>query len=107
MDLKHGLKAEKKTAKRMGGTVVPGSGCGEYRKGDITHEDYLIENKSTLNRSLSLKLDWLLKIRQEAFEKIKIPALSIQFCDRSGNPARGGNWVMIPEDEFIDLIRKD
>ena len=66
--------------------------------------DYLVENKSTEHRSISLKLDWLDKISVEAREEGKVPALAIQFVDKAGNPVRRGRWVMIPEDEFAEMI---
>jgi hypothetical protein len=99
---KHGQKSERKTAKRLGGTTRPGSGSVDGCKGDILLTDYLVENKSTEHRSISIKLDWLGKIGREAREEGKVPALAIQFVDKQGNPVRNGCWVLIPEDEFND-----
>ena len=81
-----------------------GSGSIEGYKGDIEFADFLLENKATLNRSFSVKLDWLDKISREAREEGLTPALSIQFVDRQGKPVRHGRWVMIPEDEFKEAF---
>ncbi len=100
---KHGQKSERKTAKRLGSRTRPGSGSVAGCKGDILLTDYLVENKSTEHRSISLKLDWLDKISVEAREESKVPALAIQFVDKAGNSKKRGRWVMIPESEFKEL----
>lgn len=100
---KHGQKSERKTAKRLGSITRPGSGAVEGAKGDIMLTDFLVENKATEHRSISIKLDWLDKISREAREEGKAPALSFQFVDKQGHSVRGGRWVMIPEDEFKEM----
>ena len=100
----HGQKGEKKTAKRLGGQARAGSGAIEGYKGDITLDDYLVENKTTVNKSISLKQEWLDKISREARAEGRIPALAIQFVDQAGNSAQHGRWVMIPENDFSELI---
>ena len=100
---KHGQKSERKTAKRLGGTTRPGSGAVAGAKGDILLSDYLVENKSTEHKSISLKLEWLDKISVEAREEGKVPALSIQFVDKQGNSKKRGRWVMIPESDFKEV----
>lgn len=102
----HGQRSEKKTAKRIGGSANAGSGAIEGFKGDITLRDFLVENKSTEHKSVSIKLEWLDKISREARELGKDPALSIQFVDKQGNPLRGGRWVLIPEDEFNGFLEE-
>jgi len=103
---KHGQKAEKLTAKRLGGRARRGSGAIEGYKGDIEVGIFLLENKSTINRALSIKLDWLDKISREAREEGKTPGLSIQFVDKQGRPVRHGRWVLIPEDEFLEAFQE-
>ena len=100
---KHGQKSERKTAKRLGGRPRPGSGSVAGAKGDILLPDYLVENKSTEHRSISLKLDWLDKISVEAREEGKVPALAIQFVDKAGNSKKRGRWVLVREDDFKEL----
>ena len=100
---KHGLKSEKKTAKRLAGRLRPGSGAVEGAKGDILLSTYLLENKCTENASLSIKLAWLEKISKEARGENRTPGLSLQFVDKLGNPMPFGRWVLIPEDEFKEM----
>ena len=100
----HGTRAEKKTAKRLAGHLRPGSGAVEGAKGDILLPTYLLENKCTENASLSLKFGWLEKISREALQENRLPGLSLQFVDKLGNPRLYGRWVMIPEDEFKEMI---
>jgi len=102
---RHGQKAEKRTAKRLGGVARRGSGSIEGYKGDITLNQFLVENKATCNRSISLKLDWLDKISREARDEGRTPALSLQFVDSNGTPVSHGRWVMIPEDEFKEMTQ--
>lgn len=100
---KHGQKGERKAAKRLGGRNRPGSGSLDGAKGDIMLSEFLVENKTTEHKSISIKLDWLEKIAREAREEGKAPALAVQFVDRQGNSMRHARWVMIPEDEFKEM----
>mgnify|MGYP007125389464 CR=1 FL=1 len=43
----HGRKAEESLAKRVGGTLQPGSGALDGAKGDVKVGGFLVENKST------------------------------------------------------------
>jgi len=99
----HGRKAEKRTAKRLSGNTQPGSGCRDHSKGDIKLGAFLLENKSTVSESLSVKLAWLKKIADEAVAINREPALSIQFVDSQGRPVPEGSWVAIPERVFREL----
>lgn len=100
----HGQRAEKKTAKRLGAKQNPGSGSIAGLKGDITARDFLLENKSTEHKSISIKHSWLEKITKEAREVGKSPAVTIQFVDKLGTPVAYGRWALIPEDEFKDVL---
>lgn len=103
----HGRVAEKNTAKRLGGKLQPGSGNMDGAKGDVVIDaktPLLLENKATANDSISIKLDWLLKVYQEALETGKTPALAIQFTSLSGTSEKRGRWVMLPEAAFQELI---
>jgi hypothetical protein len=95
-----GRKAEAKTAKRQKGKLTRASGAMAHGKGDIVLDEFLVENKSTVNASLSIPHDWLAKISREALEQKKKPALTIQFTDGLGNPLKFGAWVLIPENVF-------
>lgn len=99
-----GRVSEAKVAKKLAARLTPASGALAGAKGDMSVNNYLIEAKSTVKRSLSLKLDWLEKINHEALSTGKVPALSVRFTTEYGDEVRGGNWVMIPESEFKELM---
>ena len=69
--------------------------------------EFLVENKCTEHKSISLKHSWLEKIAKEAREEGKAPALAIQFVDKQGNSVRNARWVMIQEDEFNEFLEAD
>lgn len=102
-DNNHGRKAEDQAAKRLKGKLSPGSG-NKGVKGDYTVGKFKIENKATVKDSISLKMDWLLKIKRESIEVSDIPALAIQFVDGQGTPRKNGAWVMVEEDVFKQLL---
>lgn len=95
-----GRASENKVASRMGARLTPSSGALAGAKGDMTTPRFLIEAKSTLKDSMTLKLDWLCKIGAEARSKGKTPALTITFVRPNGEPVMNGRWVMIPENLF-------
>jgi len=99
----HGTNSERLVAKRLGGRTRPASGALEGCKGDVELNTYLLEAKSTIHKSMSVKLDWLLKIEAEALAEQKMPALSVTFVDATGSPVRGGKWVLVRESEFREL----
>ena len=99
-----GRKAEKRTARRMGGKPTPASGAMPGAKGDFSLADFLVENKSTVNSSFTLTLAMLAKIDVEAHGRRKAPALALQFTDGIGQPIRGGAWVVIPEWKFQEML---
>lgn len=103
---KHGLKAEKKFAKRTGAMLHPGSGAVGL-KGDCTLGNLKIENKCTVNASMSIKLEWLAKITREALEIDQTPALNIQFVNAQGDVRSQGSWVLLREQDFQRLIEND
>lgn len=106
---KAGFAAEKKFSQRIGGRLTSGSGNSSGRggqKGDVhldTPVKFKVECKSTVNESLSLKLEWLRKITGEAFHTGREAAVSIMFTNASGEPVTGGKWVMVPERVFQEL----
>jgi len=99
----HGSVSEKKVAKRLGGREQPASGAMVGAKGDVVLRDYLVEAKSTVNDSMSVKLDWLRKISYEALAEHKTPALTITFVKPTGVPVRDGSWVLIRESDYKEL----
>lgn len=98
-----GRASEAKAAKSFSARLTPASGAMAGAKGDMTVGEYLIEAKSTVNKSMSLKLLWLEKITHEAITTGKIPAVSVRFTNDYGDAVRGGDWVMMPASEFKEL----
>lgn len=94
--IKRSRKQEKRGAHRFSGKVTPGSGNGEFAKGDVRTPHLLIEYKRTDKDSISLKADWLEKIREEAILDGRSPVMGIQ--------VGGQNWVLIPEDDYVELL---
>ena len=92
-----GRKSEARTAKRTGARLKPASGAMKGAKGDMEKGDLLIESKSTIHDSMSVQLDWLAKVSQEARSEGKYPALTVTFTDQEGRPRKYGKWVMVPE----------
>lgn len=100
-----GRASEKKLAKSLGARMRPASGAMAGAKGDMTMGRILIEAKSTVNESFSLKYAVLGKISQEALSEGKAPALAITFTDPKGKPVNFGEWVMLPKAVFQQLIQ--
>lgn len=98
-----GRKSENKLAKSLGAKVTPASGAMDSAKGDMVHREFLIEAKSTVNKSLSVKLEWLEKVTQESLETGKTPALSIRFTDNDGKALRCGDWVAVPRYVYEEI----
>lgn len=102
-----GRDAEKRTLERNGFKARPASGAMAGAKGDGHKGLVLLECKSTIKESLSLKLSWLRKILSEARAEGRTPALSVTFTDEAGRPVDGGAWVMLPEATFRRLTDEE
>ena len=103
---KTGTYAEKKAVSRLQARPMPNSGAMEGAKGDFEVGEFLVENKSTIHDSISIKRDWIGKITSEAQQSNKIPAIAIQFVDGTGRPKPCGKHVLIPEWLFKELTTK-
>ena len=101
---KAGRASEQRLARQLGGRARPGSGAMEGAKGDIAFGAVLLEAKSTINQTISLKKSWLDKIGMEARSEGKMPALAVSFIMPDGSPIMGGEWVLIPRHRFEELI---
>jgi hypothetical protein len=99
-----GRLSEKRLGKQLGGRLTPASGAMLGAKGDIDLGSVLLEAKSTILDSLSVKFDWLDKISKEARSVGKTPALAISFVGVSGKPWPDGEWVMLPRDVFKEIV---
>ena len=99
-----GRKAERKAAKRQGARQTPASGAVEGIKGDFGTADVLTENKSTIGSTITLHLDALLKIKNQAMQSGRLPALAFQFTHSDGRARQGGAWVAVPEWVWNELV---
>jgi hypothetical protein len=100
---REGRKSEARLIKHLGGRGRPASGAMPGAKGDIDLGPVLLEAKSTVQASMGLKLDWLLKIASEARSEGKMPALAVSFLTVSGDPIMDGDWCLIPMHRFKEL----
>jgi hypothetical protein len=101
---------EKRFAEVLGGRVASGSGnraVGNTDKrtlgGDIKALEFLIEHKYTEKRSMSVKLDWLLKVEAGAQRIGKKHALGITFEEGEGRSRK--DFMLIPLEVFEQLCR--
>lgn len=88
----------------MGALRVPGSGSIPGLKGDLSKDDFLLESKATINASFSIKTDVLSKISTEALNVGKKPALAISFVLPDGTSLPGGDWIMMRQSDFMELL---
>jgi len=71
-------------------------------KGDVVLADFEIEAKRTANRSISLKMEWLIRMAVGAFAHGKKPAIQIQFD--SLNTVCDNKWILIEQSVFKELL---
>lgn len=99
-----GRVSETRLAEQLGARLRPNSGAVAGAKGDMVLPEALIEAKSTIDRSMSVKHEWLAKIAGEARDHSRVPALVISFTHGNGKPLPSGQWAMIPLQEFQDYL---
>lgn len=99
----HGQKSELRVLKDMGAMQTIASGSLDGMKSDGVKNNLRIECKATLKKSISLKHEWLLKIREEALATNKIPVLTISFVNADGESKAGGDFAVIPLYLFTDF----
>lgn len=75
---KKSMAREKALAKNLGMRTTPGSGAFASHLADIYGEGFRIEHKMTDKKSISLKLEWIEKIKKEAGVKGEIPVIAIE-----------------------------
>lgn len=95
-------KQEKQVAKRIGGKQQPNSGATAFRKGDVLAGSFCIECKTstTEKQSVSIKRDWIDKLKQEAFAMNK-PNWALVF--NFGDLRNAENFYIINEALFKQL----
>jgi hypothetical protein len=90
-------KHEKKTAKKVRGKTVRNSGAGKFSKGDVRTKHILIDCKTVTKevKSVSIKLEWLEKIRTQAFsQRLQYSAIAFNY------EPNGQNYYVISESMF-------
>jgi hypothetical protein len=74
---------ESDVERAIGGKITPGSGNGPKHKGDVKNESFLVECKQRTSEGgtdyLTLELDWLIKINNEATDINREPILVLEF----------------------------
>ncbi len=94
-------KQEKRVAKAVGGKQTANSGATAFSKGDVRTDQWLIECKTcvTEKSSFSIKREWLIKNREEAFAMCKsYSALTFDYGD-------GKQYYVIDEKLFKQLVK--
>ena len=99
---KYSSKQEKRVAKDIGGKVTSNSGATRFYKGDISTDSMLIEckTKTTTSKSVSIKKEWLGKLKEERFAMGKsYSSLAFDFGD-------GEDYFIIDKKLMQILIEK-
>ena len=92
---------EKELAKKLGGKVTAGSGCGN-EKGDVRLRNVLrVECKTTKNASFSVTTDMIDKIEAVALAHGELPAMLIELENGSRRP----RTVAVVPAFVLDMIR--
>lgn len=92
---------EKAVAKTLGGRKNVNSGATAFIKGDVQLDKFLVECKTvtTPKASVSIKCDWLEKLKKEAFAMNK-PYSMLAFNFKPG----GKNYYVLDENVMVYLI---
>lgn len=96
-------RQERKVAKAIKGKLTANSGATKFGAGDVTTEDWLIECKTctTDKKQFTIKEEWLLKNKEEAFAMGKSnQALVFDF-----GPSSKDRYYVITESMFQTLQR--
>ena len=88
-------KHENRLAKAVNGSTIAASGAFWSRKGDVRSDDLLIEHKWTGKQQVTVKAVVLEKIVKEAILDGRTPVLGFYL--------NGENYVMLTEDDFLEL----
>lgn len=94
---------EKQVARNLNGKKQPNSGATNFRKGDVELKYFLLDCKTVTapKKSVSIKKEWIDKIRQEAFAMGKSSsAICFNF------EPNGKNFYIIDEGTFKYLQEK-
>jgi hypothetical protein len=95
---KESKKHEDRLAKAIGGQRTAASGAFWSRKGDVRSKDLLIEHKWTGKATVTIKATVLEKIVTEAILDSRMPVLGFSLNNE--------NYVMLTEDDFLELRQR-
>ena len=104
----HGQDSEKRVVGGLKGRLTPGSGALEGAKSDgittLGGVEYRIEAKATIHKSMSMKKQWLDKVRREARETGMEPILTVSFVDDNGKAQDiNSDFVVMRLNHFKEL----
>lgn len=93
-------RSEARLASLLGGRVQPASGALPVAalKGDVKTDFFLVDDKVTAKGSYSVKLEFMRKLRREAFGVRRRPCLSISFENQA-------TFYVINEESMLEFIR--
>lgn len=95
-------RQEKHIAKVTGGRVQSNSGGTKFGGGDVHTDKFLIEAKTPTKQqnSFTIKTDWLLKMKEQAFEQGKEESvLAIRF-----GPYDTQDYYVLSEKQFLEYL---
>lgn len=100
---KYSKAQESRVAKKLNGKRQPNSGATAFMKGDVKTNQFCIECKTAMTekQSMSIRRDWIDKIKEEAFAMGK-PYWSVAF--NFGGLGNLENYYVIDEKLFLRLI---
>ena len=100
-------KMEARLAKTLGGKRQSNSGATPFQKGDVITKLFAIEAKTSMTpkQSISIRKEWLDKIRREAFAMGK-PYSAIAFDFGTGSLGNKETFYIIDEQLFTKLHEK-
>ena len=100
---KYSKAQESRVAKQLNGKRQPNSGATAFMKGDVKTDQFCIECKTAMTekQSMSIKRDWIDKIKEEAFA-IGKPYWAIAF--NFGGLGNQETYYVIDEKLFLRLI---
>jgi hypothetical protein len=111
---KRSQKHEDRISEALHGKRLPRSGGLSWSKwdkkktagGDLRNAEFLIEHKRTDNESMSIKKEWLAKVREGAASVLRDPAVIITF-ETAGSTKPPEDWILLPLNVFKRLAPKE
>jgi len=92
-------RKETKDSKDFGGRKKPRSGGLWFAPGDVSIDQFLLDDKTTVRKSFSITLNMWKKIYEEALKSQKMPCLSVRLGD-------GTEVVVLSKDDFLTFFKE-